>query len=356
MAKVSLLVNGVEYSGWKTARVTLSLEAVAGSFSLSVSERWGNRPQAWPIREEDECKLLIDGKPVITGYVDERAPSFSPTEHGVTVSGKDKTGALVECSARLDKWEFKNTPVLTFASRVAGRFGIPVRLQPGVTLGKAPVKLSINPGDKAFDVIEKACRRAALLPVSDGLGGLVLTRAGSTRSASALVEGENVKTGSGRFSAKERFHDYEVLAQHQGTDELSGSSASRVRGTATDASVKRTDRILVLRADSNMTADQAKSLAQWHATVNAARSDVVSVTVPEWTQKDGSIWKVNSVVPVKLHSLEVEGDLLISEVTFNVDDNSGYTTDITLKRPGAFKPEPQITKASNYWKEIKRGV
>ena len=38
MSSVALIVNGVEYSGWLAASVTKSLEALAGSYALELSQ------------------------------------------------------------------------------------------------------------------------------------------------------------------------------------------------------------------------------------------------------------------------------------------------------------------------------
>jgi hypothetical protein len=90
--EIKLKVNGREYAGWKTARVTRSIESVAGSFELGISERWSQDADPWPILEEDECSLSIGSEVLITGYVDERSPSFDATQHGLSITGRDKTG------------------------------------------------------------------------------------------------------------------------------------------------------------------------------------------------------------------------------------------------------------------------
>ena len=38
-----LRVNGLEFSGWKGARVTRSMDSLCGSFELSVTDRWSGR-------------------------------------------------------------------------------------------------------------------------------------------------------------------------------------------------------------------------------------------------------------------------------------------------------------------------
>jgi prophage tail gpP-like protein len=353
--EIKLKVNGREYAGWKTARVTRSIESVAGSFELGISERWSHDADPWPILEEDECSLSIGSEVLITGYVDKRAPSFDATQHGLSISGRDKTGDLVDCSAVLTKWEYLNVSVLSFCKKVAEPFGISVTLQPGIIPSTSPKKLSIDPGDSAFEAIEKACRIAGLLPVSDGQGGLLLTRAGRARASTALVQGENILAASGEYDATGRFYTYKVLGQHKGTDEFSGEPAATVRGSATDLNVRRTSRVLLVRPEGNVTTEQAKQRAAWEATVRAARSGAVSVTVQGWTQGNGALWPINTVVPVRSKMIGVDGDMLICAATYNISD-SGSTTQLTLKSPGAFKPEPTVAKSNDYWKEIVHGV
>ncbi len=355
---IRLFVNGKEFSGWKSARVTRGIESIAGGFELEVSERWGSSTP-WQIAEEDECELWINESLVIVGYVDERSTSFSPEDHSLGFTGRDKTGDLVDCSVDLGQWEFKRTSLLTFTRRICTPFGISVSLQSGLVLGASPAKLSIDPGDSAFEAVEKACRLAGLLPVADGAGGLLLTRAGATRTVTALVQGQNVKTASGKFNVTGRFATYKVLGQHKGTDDFSGSATATVKGTASDSNVRRAHRVLVIRPEGNVTVEQAKTRAQWEAGVRAGRGDEVSVTVQGWTQGDGSLWPINALVPVRIPTIGVDGDMLIAQVTYSVDEG-GTSTQLTLRNPKAFLPESVVASTSgvgnNYWKEIVGGV
>ncbi len=363
LGAVGLRVNGKEYRGWKTAQITRGIESISGSFELSVSERWATQAEPWPIRQEDECTLVIGSKKVITGWVDRRSPSYNASSHALSVSGRDASAALVDCSANpeLGAWEFKGVSVLTFCKRICQPFGISVSLQSGLTdeaLPKPPKKLSIDPGDTAVNAIESACRLAALLPVSDGLGGLVLTRAGAaTRATTELVEGQNILSASAEFNAAERFHTYKVLGQHKGNNAFNGVSASSVKGTAVDLNVLRSTRVLIIRPEGNTTVEHAKKRAEWEATHRAARAMAVTVTVQGWTQGDGVLWPINSLVRVRSPKLGVDGDMLITEVTYSASADAGTTTALSLKRPDSFQPEPVIAAGSDgTWVEIRRGV
>lgn len=356
MPETALLVNGKEYAGWKSVSITHGIETIAAGFDLSVSERWNGQDKPWPIHEEDECVLRVGREILVTGWVDKRSVSFGPEEHSLKVSGRSKTAALVDCSALLSKWEFASTPLLKLAKDIAQPFGISVTQQEGLVL-PAPSKVAIDPGDSAFDAIEKACRLAGVLPIADGGGRLVLTRAGTRRATTALVEGENMKVGGIESDATGRYHRYVVLGQHAGSDEEWGEIAAAVRAEATDSGVRRTDRVLVVRPESGVSSQRAKLRAQWEAAVRAARGDVVTATVQGWTQADGTLWPVNALVSVKSPLMGVDGDLLISQARLTLDDDSGTLTQLTLRRPDAFLPQPDlIAKGFGYWKEIRRGV
>lgn len=353
---IKLRVNGFEYSGWTTARVVRSIEQICGSFDLSVSERRGDDEPWLQIGEESQCVVLLEGTPVIAGYVDRRSIAYSAESHSIEISGRDKAGALVDCSAMPGEWEYRNVDVVALVRRVAEPFRINVTLQSTILLGTPPAKFSIDPGDSAFDVIDRVCRLVGLLPISDGTGGLLLTRAGNTRAVTALVEGKNILSASAEYDSSQRYSRYVVLGQQPGTDEVNGRAAAQVRGEASDLGVVRTDRVLVVRPEGAVTADLAKKRGQWEAIVRAGRTDSVSVVVQGWTQSDGSIWPINALVPVKSPLLGIDGEMLITSATHEVGER-GTTTTMTLKRPDAFTLGPRATvKLTSGWKEIAGGV
>lgn len=359
MPEIALTVNGRAYAGWKSARVTRGIESISGGFELSVSDRWEAGTAPWPIYEGDECTLSLAGQVVITGYVDKRSVSYGAGEHSLSVSGRDKAGALVDSSYEGPPWEWLSTPILTVAQRIAAQQDVGLSLAAGLSLGAAPAKTSADPGDSCHAVIEKLCRKAGILAVSDGAGSVVLMRPGSTRAATELVEGENILAATGDFDGSARFRRYVVLGQHQSTDQWFGESSAGVRSEASDAGVSRAARVLVVRGEGNVTAESARRRAEWEATVRAARGDAVSITVQGWTMGNGALWPVNALVRVRSPSIGVDGSLLISQTVFSVGED-GTKTVLTLRRPDAFAPDPSVANpgkgSANYWKEIERGV
>lgn len=381
MPDVRLQVNGLDYGGWTNIRVTRGIEAIAGQFDLSVSERWNGQTDPWPIIEEDECIVSVDGTPLLTGYVDTRSIEMSGSSHSFGVSGRDKTGALVDSSAVLGKYEFAKTGVLELCEQLAAPFGIEVFLQDGLddaaisTTGRKKTKLrtpggrpdavgsagesssmrltspnakfTINPGDSAFEVMDRACRLVGVLPVSDGVGGLVLTRTGGKKGTTSLVWGENVLGATVTFDAARRYRRYIVSGQGAGSNDIFGPAAAAVSAEAQDPVVRRGSRVLLIRPEGAVTLAFARQRAAWEATTRAARSVRVSVSVQGWTQQDGSLWPINSLVEVHLpkHGIE-HRELLITEVMFLISPEQGTTTQLTLARKDAFLPEPTIPPTS----------
>jgi prophage tail gpP-like protein len=357
MSDVVLLVNGRRYGGWKGVTITRSIESIAGSFELEVTDRWSGQDAPWAIVEEDACRVEIDGQVVLDGFVDRRRLSLDGGDRSMSVSGRDRAAALVDCSAILDRWTFRNVNILSLASEIAGRFGVETSLQAGVTLPDRPNKIVINPGDSAFQAIERAAQVAGVIVVSDGAGGIVLTRSGTGRAA-PLMLGDNVLSASVEYDFTERFSRYVVSTQAAGTDTAS-AAATRIRSDARDEEVRRTDRVLMVRPESGVTVADARRLADWEARIRAARSETVNIAVQGWQQPSGALWPINAIANVSAKAIGVDGDMLISQATYALVEG-GETTLMRLVRPDAFTPEPRAVVrkstgaggSTDWWKNL----
>lgn len=357
MTDLALVVNGTRYNAWKSIRVTRSMESLSGSFTLEVRDQLGDE-EPWPITEGDACRVQIDGDTVIDGYINDDDISGSSSGTSLSYSGRDRAAELVDCSAVLDHWTYYDVNPLEFAKKLARPFGIKVTQQPGLVLSKVK-KLVVSPGDTVFEAIRKAAGDDGVLIVSDGAGGIRITRTAAAR-ASALVEGENIKAYSLRRSGGDRFHRYIVATQAAATDEASGDS-TRVRGEAVDDGVKRTNRVLLIRPEKGYSVADARARADWEARIRAAKSRSPSITVVGWRQPNGLLWAPNALTYVKSTRMRIDGDLLISQVDYSIDDQGGELTQLKLVRPDAFVPEP--TKATvkrdgvrGGWPELANGA
>jgi prophage tail gpP-like protein len=210
-------------------------------------------------------------------------------------------------------------------------------------LHKDPL-LVAHPGETGFEAIKRAAGSAGVLVVSDGAGGIVITRNGSAR-ASALILGFNVLTYDVKYDGKDRYYRYQVASQVPGTDEASGD-ATRILAEAFDLGVKRTDRVLVIRPDKGLNVAEAKRHADWQARVRAARAQTLVVSVQGWTQPNSDVlWPLNAIALVVIPRARINGDMLISQVEYTIGQGA-RVTQLHLVRPDAFEPEPQAAAVS----------
>lgn len=337
MPKVELVVGGVKYGGWKSVSITRSIEQISGSFDLGISEHWPDSGGPRPIKPGQKCEVRIDGKPVITGHVDDVEPSYDATSREVAVRGRDVTGDLVDCSAVLKQW--KQATTLYIAKALCAPFGI--EASGDITGGRWKI-FKTTPGETAFEALERAARLDGVLLISDGKGGLVITRAGTQRIDTALEHGVNIVSASATLSHRDRHSEITVKGQGPGDDDASGPAVAAQEGKATDAGITR-HRPLIVNADGQGGAANLKQRAEWEIAVRLARSAIVEITVQGWSHA-GGLWEPNTRVKVRDPWLGIDGEMLLTGVTLTLDE-SGHRAVLSLTRPQAFDllpvPEPK---------------
>ncbi len=338
MPDVRLHINSQGYGGWKSIRIQRGIEQIAGQFELGLTEKWSEQGVRWPINPGAQCRISIDGKTVITGAVDDTPGDYDADSHSRRIIGRDRTGDLVDCSAPSFQWAGRD--LLAGAKALCEPFGIPVRSE--TDHGGAFDRLKSDEGETVFEVLETAARIRAVLLVSDGQGGLVIARAGAWRVPDKLVLGKNIKRGQFNNGYKERFSSIKVKGQQISADGW-GVGDTGVSATVTDAGVKR-HRPLVIIAEDDIDRAGAKKRATWQRNVSAGRSRQATYTVQGWRHAGHELWQPNQLIEVEDSYANLGGGMLITSVTFLLDDKNGFTTELNMMPPEAFDlielPEP----------------
>lgn len=338
MSDLSLRIGSDIHRGWTEVRVQRSIEQVADTFDLSLTDFWGANDEARAIRAGEPCQVRIDDQPVITGYIDDVLPEYDGEQHTVTVTGRSKTADLVDCSGRAR--QFKKQDLAQIARKLADPFGVDVVVNADV--GEPFESISLEPGQPYFELLEELARIRALRLNSDPEGRLLITRTGTGRAGTPLVLGENVRSASGSFSIRDRFDTYVVQGQRSGSDNSWGNDAAEPEAESVDTGVQRHRPTLVM-AEGQVDIAACQKRAKWQRNTAFGRSRGITYTVDGWHHADG-LWQPNTKVRVDDHWLGVDGEMLIAGVQMLLD-NQGERTELRVAPPEAYDlielPEPE---------------
>ncbi len=345
MPEVKLTLGGKDWGGWKSYRINLGMQQLAGGFELALTERWAGQVDRRELRNGAPCTLAFDGEVLVTGYLDTVMPTYNAQDHSLGVSGRDKTADLVDCSAPPTQWIGRTLAAV--AAELVAPFGIKVIDQAGAS---TPFRsLKPNDGESVFEVLDQAARIRGVLLVTDGRGNLLITRAGRERAGDRLQLGSNILQASGNSDLREVFSTYSLKGQQPGDDWGSGEASAAVIAKTTDKRIQR-HRPLTLIADSPLDAAGARERVTWERNVRWGRSQSITYTVQGHRQASGALWRPNLLVPVYDAYQFLDGqDRLITDVTYILDEQ-GERCELTVMPREAFdlveQPEPEASDAS----------
>lgn len=359
--RVRLVVDGVEYSGWKQVRIEAGIERAARSFTLAVTDKWPGADGARRIATGAKCELFVGADKVLTGFVDSVPVSFDASSVSVAVRGRSLTADLIDCSAMNVPGQWRGQKVEAIARALASQYGVLVRAD--VDTGPVIADHQIQPGETVFESIDRMLTLRQLLASDDGDGALVLLSAASGGAAgTALVEGVNILEADCPNDVAAVFSEYVCKGQRSASgDEELGPQATEVSGVAVSAGVRK--RVLVLNQSGQADAAACKARAEYEAAIRMAKSRQVSVKVAGWRQADGSLWRPNQLVRVTSPTLGVDEELLVTEVGWSLSEGgmltglslcpaSGYVTRL-VRSKAAGKKAGSSSGGADTWADIK---
>ena len=368
--RVALKVAGTILTSWTSMRTARDLKEISGSFELEYLD--SARAQAASaiviggdagfskIAAGMEISLLIDSEPVLVGYIDDLDLEWDGGKlMRARIVGRDKTGYLVDCNAAPNgPAEFRNLNLLQIAQKICEPFGIPVRAD--VDIGAPFERLANNPHETALAILEKAARQRTVLLVSDGIGGLLLTRGGNSRAPSALRVGELVQHVRYHDSWRGRFSDIYVKGQTDGHRKRGAAAATQdhsvapfapgtppplpktseastvlMTGHARDPEITRyRPHVRLTRSQSGMSSTQEQ--AEWAVRVARGMGQNLIFTVLDWRAgTDNALWRPNQLAAIYEPYSGIDKDMLIAGVSYSLGPD-GLKTELRLVGPTAF--------------------
>jgi len=354
-----LEVNGTAYGDFTTISVSSRLDALCKQFSFDAV-RVGNTPL--PFKGGEACRILDDADVILTGNIERLDVNYAVNNHSITLSGRDKTGDVVDSSLRA-VGDFQ--PPITLKRCIAlilSDIGSSLAVSDGAgteSFKTASDLIAPEPGQNAFEFIEKLARKRQVLLTSDGDGNIVITRAATVKSTGKLqniigATDNNIISGSVSYDGTGRYRDYTFASSLNPTALIKAgitdlASIVSQSGSVTDSDIRR-GRQLVLQGESSLSSGKSRERILWEADLRKARGRLYSVTVQGFRTQEGDLWAANTLVPVVDDFTGITGEMLINEVTFNYSNDQGSTTALTLMPPNAYTlqlAEPQAQEVGS---------
>lgn len=334
---VSLAIEGKRYGGWQFGTITQSMEQLASTFSLQYVDQWSDDDEPWPIEAGDSCRVIIDNQAILYGHVDEVRSQEGVDEWNLSASGRSLLGDLVDCSAEGSQW--KNRTLHAIADDLLDPYGVRHFIH-SEDVGGPFRRFKLEPGETVHQVLQRAAQLRGLVMV-DRNSDLYFERAASGAVVDTLRMGDNILRLSRRENHRERFGEYTFNGQTQATDEVSGKSASQLRGTVSDPGVRRHRPLVVTSIGQDGDGDLGK-LAIKERNARAGRAERVTVTVDGFTTSNHDLWQPNTLVHVVAprHHLDATLVVVSARMSFGLRgrafDAQAMQTELELTRPEAF--------------------
>jgi len=327
--RISLKVGGVVFEGWTSVRIEQGLDALAGSFSVGLTERWPGHPDQWGIEAGDSCEVFIGEDQVMTAWIDRFSASVDPDRHPVEVAGREKTADLVDCSAVHKPGSWKNRTLEQIAAELAKPFGI--RVTAVTSTGRPFDKVALQQGETVFEFIDRLARQRGVMPVTTVTGDLEFRRPAQQAAGYSLELGANLKAVSFDNDITDRFSAY-TLKGH------ADDGATRPKGEAKDPGVRRHRPLLIVNDDDSSSAS-LRDRAIWEASVRAGKAQTVNAIVQGWRSASGELYRPDRLVPVKAPLVGIDATLLVVGVQLELNDQ-GRKAGLMLAPKEAFQLEP----------------
>ncbi len=332
--QIRIEIGGQDFENFKTASVTRRLDTVCGEFSFTASTDF-----KFNINNNSVCKIFVNEKLVLTGYIETLNPSIEPTSHDIEITGRDLLSDLVDSSIPSNLNIQGGITLAEIATKIINGLGIPVKVINNVT-NLAPFSktelISAEPDQNAFDLINQYASKRSVLITSDANSNLIITRASDTRVADKLVNYKsdtmlenNIKSSNASYDNSQRFNKYTVISQENSS--ANGASFNintvNIKGIATDNEIRST-RQIIIQAENASSSDICTEIAGFEANIRRANALNYTCQVQGFSRNNGDIWWINELVEVIDEDELISSELLTKAVTFNIDAGSGSNTNL----------------------------
>jgi len=352
MNDIALEINGVPYSGFTSATASKSMEHISGSFSFNISVL--DNLQKFPIQNRSKCRVLVNGKAFITGYVETIGINYDSKQHQITIGGRDKTCDIIDNTLGSELSFSAGISLENIIRKVLKNFGLENEIAVNSN-AKLDVfdntelnNMSAQIGESAYLFIEKFAKKRQVLLMSDGDGNILLARTpkDDERLNTVLTSSPGyqavILSAVAIYDDTKRFYRYAMKSQSnvvsngivEDVHAISNDKIVSVSATAYDEAIRHTRVFnLMTHDDSYNSQADLQERATSQANYNRATGFKYTVTVQGFSpiNDPARIWQPNQLILVNDDYCNIPKQLLlIKSVEFNYSIAGGSMTTLEL--------------------------
>lgn len=332
---VSVLIAGHSHSEWTSYSIDSDLLVPADDWQVRLARPAGAMPSGVTSGAAVEVKVGADT--VLRGYIDTIRRKTSKSEKSLMIRGRDYAAILRDCSAPI--FTARQVTLDEVVANIVKPLGITkIRIDTSQS-GPTWDKITVDPGDTAWDALAHAAEGEGLWPWFDPDGTLVV--GGPNYNAAPVASlvlrengsGNNVEWFDEDNSIAERYSDVTVLGQQHGTRTITGKNAIKVTVKDTAVSVYR-PKVYVDHDAPNLAAAEAR--ARKIISDSALHAHTLRAQVKGHRTSDGVLWKPGQRVHVLWEEYGIDAVYFLMARRFNGGRQGGAYTTLTLKEDGVW--------------------
>lgn len=337
---IEIYINGKLFDkGWSQIHVTRSMDRICSNYTFQCTQTNPFDYKKWEIKMGAPCKVLILGVSIIVGYIEDIHIDYNHSAHTVSISGRDRTCDIVDCTrAPMDENRkalaaciSARVPVLQIITALCEPYKIGVTVAANAKQAAQFIFPSITAFDAATPIIEfitKCCKVAQLLPIATHDGNLLLATAGTSTAKTNIVAGYNVLTGALKHSNKDVYSDYMVKGVAPGVDYSALKDAQWMHPVHDNNELAGRYRPLCTLNEVPGDIGDGTHREEWEMRYRSANARSFTYKVQGLTQSDGSPWLLNMNIKVTDAWFGLKGteEMIINQIEYSVSSETGTST------------------------------
>jgi len=324
---VTISAGGGMYSAFLSVSVKAAFNEAARSFEFEVAAEMGASATNAIFAVGTEVTIHANGDLLLTGFVDSREPTFAAEHASISVSGRSKSGDLVDGSAEHDTGQFENKDPLEIGQEIASKYG--AKFESDQQLEKVD-QYQLTQGESCYRCVEKLARQQGMTITGTPEGNAKITKAGNDRNG-ALIEGQNILSGTAHHNGSNRHSKIVVRGQRPFGH---GDENIEIEAEEEDGAVKR-HRTIILIQDEDTTKDRAKKRAKNRKNRAAGNALKATIATQGFRDDGGKLWTPGALSFTESPFLDIAQDMLIESVTYTQTERGSIAT-LQLVDPKAY--------------------